>query len=129
MSPLSSLLSTQTTTARPSLDNYTRVASLHLINVIRLHRPQALLFTARNTNNSDLSLKHFIFHSFQVSQVGEVLRALGTNPTEGEVKKLITSTCTVRLSRYWLGLTELFQSSWLKDFPFLSLLDVLPLKC
>merc|ERR1712122_382761 len=30
----------------------------------------------------------------QVSQVGEVLRALGTNPTEGEVKKLITSTCT-----------------------------------
>ena len=124
MSPLSSLLSTQTTTARPSLDNYTRVASLHLINVIRLHRPQALLFTARNTNNSDLSLKHFIFHSFQVSQVGEVLRALGTNPTEGEVKKLITSTCTVRLSR-----SELFQFSWLKDFPFLSLLDVMPLKC
>jgi len=30
----------------------------------------------------------------QVAQVGEVLRALGTNPTEGEVKKLITSTCT-----------------------------------
>ena len=32
---------------------------------------------------------------FQVSQVGEVLRALGTNPTEGEVKKLIQSTVTV----------------------------------
>merc|ERR1711971_1055552 len=30
----------------------------------------------------------------QVSQVGEVLRALGTNPTEGEVKKLIQSTVT-----------------------------------
>merc|ERR1712209_358121 len=29
----------------------------------------------------------------QVTQVGEVLRALGTNPTEGEVKKLIQSSC------------------------------------
>jgi len=27
----------------------------------------------------------------QVTQVGEVLRALGTNPTEGEVKKLVQS--------------------------------------
>merc|ERR1712117_625116 len=31
----------------------------------------------------------------QVNQVGEVLRALGTNPTEGEVKKLVQSTCSV----------------------------------
>ena len=40
---------------------------------------------------------HFINTTsmFQVSQVGEVLRALGTNPTEGEVKKLIQSTVTV----------------------------------
>merc|ERR1712243_441924 len=30
----------------------------------------------------------------QVSQVGDVLRALGTNPTEGEVKKLIQSSCS-----------------------------------
>merc|ERR1712126_169735 len=29
----------------------------------------------------------------QVTQVGEVLRALGTNPTEGEVKKLVQSSC------------------------------------
>merc|ERR1712203_201999 len=29
----------------------------------------------------------------QVSQVGEVLRALGQNPTEGEVKKLVQSSC------------------------------------
>merc|ERR1712117_791009 len=29
----------------------------------------------------------------QVTQVGDVLRALGTNPTEGEVKKLIQSSC------------------------------------
>merc|ERR1712218_392859 len=35
----------------------------------------------------------------QVSQVGEVLRALGTNPTEGEVKKLIQTTCTSVASR------------------------------
>merc|ERR1711930_6470 len=28
----------------------------------------------------------------QVSQVGDVLRALGTNPTEGDVKKLVQST-------------------------------------
>ena len=35
----------------------------------------------------------------QVSQVGEVLRALGTNPTEGEVKKLIQTTCTSVPSR------------------------------
>ena len=33
----------------------------------------------------------------QVNQVGEVLRALGTNPTEGEVKKLIQSSCKVTL--------------------------------
>merc|ERR1712001_56922 len=31
----------------------------------------------------------------QGNQVGEVLRALGTNPTEGEVKKLVQSTCSV----------------------------------
>merc|ERR1712236_205305 len=31
----------------------------------------------------------------QVNQVGEVLRALGTNPTEGEVKKLVQSTVSV----------------------------------
>merc|ERR1719477_120233 len=31
----------------------------------------------------------------QVNQVGEALRALGTNPTEGEVKKLVQSTCSV----------------------------------
>merc|ERR1712223_2360624 len=30
----------------------------------------------------------------QVTQVGEVPRALGQNPTEGEVKKLIQTTCT-----------------------------------
>merc|ERR1711937_243781 len=30
----------------------------------------------------------------QVTQVGEVLRALGQNPTEGEVKKLVQSTKT-----------------------------------
>ena len=29
---------------------------------------------------------------FQVTQVGEVLRALGQNPTEGDVKKLVQST-------------------------------------
>ena len=34
-----------------------------------------------------------------MSQVGEVLRALGTNPTEGEVKKLIQTTCTSVPSR------------------------------
>lgn len=38
---------------------------------------------------------------FQVSQVGEVLRALGTNPTEGEVKKLIQSTVTVSWIHIW----------------------------
>merc|ERR1711862_372184 len=32
----------------------------------------------------------------QVTQVGEVLRALGTNPTEGEVKKLIQSSARMR---------------------------------
>ena len=31
--------------------------------------------------------------------MGEVLRALGTNPTEGEVKKLIQTTCTSVASR------------------------------
>ena len=31
----------------------------------------------------------------QVTQVGEVLRALGTNPTEGEVKKLVQSCGSV----------------------------------
>ena len=46
---------------------------------------------------------------FQVSQVGEVLRALGTNPTEGEVKKLIQSTVTVswireRLDKLIIGM-------------------------
>jgi len=29
-----------------------------------------------------------------VKKVGEVLRALGTNPTESEVKRLVQSTCT-----------------------------------
>ena len=29
---------------------------------------------------------------FQVSQVGDVLRALGQNPTEGDVKKLVQTT-------------------------------------
>ena len=86
-------------TAYMHRDNYTQLASqdissLHLINVLA---EKYLLFTATTTNISDLFFKHFIFHSFQVSQVGEVLRALGTNPTEGEVKKLITSTCTVSM--------------------------------
>merc|ERR1712012_939869 len=35
----------------------------------------------------------------QVNQVGEVLRALGTNPTEGEVKKLIQSSCKEKDAR------------------------------
>merc|ERR1712107_954935 len=35
----------------------------------------------------------------QVNQAGEVLRALGTNPTEGEVKKLIQSSCKEKDAR------------------------------
>ena len=34
---------------------------------------------------------------FQVGQVGDVLRALGQNPTESEVKRLVQSTCQVRI--------------------------------
>ena len=35
-------------------------------------------------------------YCFQVSKVGEVLRALGQNPTESEVKRLVQSSCKVR---------------------------------
>merc|ERR1712107_356852 len=35
----------------------------------------------------------------KVNQAGEVLRALGTNPTEGEVKKLIQSRCKEKDAR------------------------------
>ena len=33
----------------------------------------------------------------EVKQVGEVLRALGQNPTEGEVRKLVQSSCKVKV--------------------------------
>ena len=33
----------------------------------------------------------------QVKQVGEVLRALGQNPTESEVKKLVQTSCKVQV--------------------------------
>jgi Ca2+-binding EF-hand superfamily protein len=32
-----------------------------------------------------------------VKQVGEVLRALGQNPTESEVKKLVQTSCKVQV--------------------------------
>ena len=99
MSLLSPLSSLHRELRYLELHNYSQgpgqVASLHLIIMFWIRN---ILFTVTTPNNSDLSFKHFIFHSFQVAQVGEVLRALGTNPTEGEVKKLITSTCTVSVS-------------------------------
>merc|ERR1712198_376990 len=46
----------------------------------------------------------------QVNQVGEVLRALGTNPTEGEVKKLVQSTVSfvLLISLMYLNVTNVF---------------------
>ena len=58
------------------------------------NRKESTLYLARGREQHEITniYRHFMF---QVSQVGEVLRALGTNPTEGEVKKLIQSTVTV----------------------------------
>ena len=46
----------------------------------------------------DQIIKHKHFSSIpniQMKKLGDVLRALGQNPTESEVKRLVQSTCQV----------------------------------
>merc|ERR1711997_1177219 len=78
--------------------------NLHLSHQQEHRNTQHYIMPAKDQGFSEDQIEDFkeVFQLFdtkgdgriQVAQVGEVLRALGTNPTEGEVKKLITSTCT-----------------------------------